>query len=215
MSRKPSKPAKGAAKKPAKPPKQFAPPADPKRKRGRPTDFKPEYCEQVEKLCKLGATDVEIADFFGKAQSTIDLWKLRHREFSESIKKGKIPADAEIAHSLHARATGFEWDEQQAIKVKEVIYGDNGKRLKEIERVEIVNVHRVTPPDTGAAIFWLCNRRKEQWRQRQEITGANGKPLGGDVNLDEVRDAINSKFDRIAATLAARGIPRQPDGSGA
>ena len=30
---------------------------------GRPSKFKPEFIEQAEKLCKLGATDLEMADF--------------------------------------------------------------------------------------------------------------------------------------------------------
>jgi hypothetical protein len=32
-------------------------------KRGRPSTFKPEYVEQAKKLCLLGATDEDIADF--------------------------------------------------------------------------------------------------------------------------------------------------------
>lgn len=31
---------------------------------GRPTKYKPEYVEQSAKLCALGATDMELADFF-------------------------------------------------------------------------------------------------------------------------------------------------------
>ena len=166
-----------------------------KRGRGRPSDFKPEYCRQAEKLCKLGATDVEIADFFGKAQSTIDLWKLKHPEFSESLKRGKMLADANVANRLYQRATGYR---HRAVKIMQF--------EGEVFREEYTEHYA---PDTAAAIFWLCNRQKDKWRQRQEITGANGKPLAGDVNLDEVRDAINSKFDRIAATLAAAGVPQQ------
>lgn len=185
-----------------------------RRGRGRPSDFRPEYCDQVEKLCKLGATDVEIADFFGKAPSTIAKWKIDHPEFSESVKRGKLPADFEVADAFHRRARGFEWDEQQPIKVKEVFYDDKGKKIKEVERVEIVTVHKVVPPDTTAGIFWLINRRGKapdgNWRQRQEVTGKDGAPLGGDMNLDEVRETLNSKFDRIAAQLAAAQVPRQP-----
>ena len=33
------------------------------------------------------------------------------------------------------------------------------------------------PPDTTACIFWLKNRRKDEWRDRQEHTGADGTPL--------------------------------------
>ena len=32
-------------------------------------------------------------------------------------------------------------------------------------------------PDTSAAIFWLKNRKPEEWRDKQEITGANGGPI--------------------------------------
>ena len=56
---------------------------------GRPTDYRAEYAEQAEKLCLLGATDIQLADFFDVAESTIHLWKHTHPEFSESIKDGK------------------------------------------------------------------------------------------------------------------------------
>jgi hypothetical protein len=148
-------------------------------KRGRPTDFKPEYAEQVERLCKLkiGATDEDIAEFFDKAVSTISLWKRKHPEFSEALARGKTLADMAVADSLFRRANGFEWDEDQAIKVKEVIYGENGKRLKETERVEIVRVHRVVPADTNACMAWLSNRQKWRHKVDHEHTGKGGGPI--------------------------------------
>lgn len=33
---------------------------------GRPSDYLPEYVDQAAKLCRLGATDAKIADFFEK-----------------------------------------------------------------------------------------------------------------------------------------------------
>jgi hypothetical protein len=35
------------------------------------------------------------------------------------------------------------------------------------------------PPDTAAGIFWLTNRQKHLWKQRQsnELTGVDGQPL--------------------------------------
>ncbi len=50
--------------------------------RGRPTKYKAEYAEQAAKLCKLGATDAQLADFFEVSVSTVNLWKVEHREFS-------------------------------------------------------------------------------------------------------------------------------------
>jgi hypothetical protein len=48
---------------------------------GRPSEFKPEYIHQTIKLSRLGATEEEIAAFFGKSTTTIDNWKKQHPTF--------------------------------------------------------------------------------------------------------------------------------------
>lgn len=55
----------------------------------RPTKYQEAYAEQARKLCLLGYTDAELADFFEVSESTINKWKLDYPEFSESIKKGR------------------------------------------------------------------------------------------------------------------------------
>lgn len=129
-------------------------------KDGRPTKFKEEYCIQVEKLCKLGATDKEIADFFEVDVSTIAEWKLEYSNFSDSIKAGKDLADANVAERLYQRALGFEHPSEE-IKVVSM-----GKEGSVIERVPIIKIY---PPDPTAAIFWLKNRQPGKWRDKQEI----------------------------------------------
>lgn len=121
---------------------------------GRPTLFKPEYAEQAEKLCKLGATDGELADFFGVAESTINLWKLEHPKFSESIKSGKVKADSDVVESLYKRAMGYEHPEVHVSNYQ--------------GEVTLTPLTKRYPPDPTAAIFWLKNRRPEQWRDKTE-----------------------------------------------
>lgn len=135
---------------------------------GRPTKYKREYDEQAYKLCLLNATDKQIADFFGVAEQTINEWKHKHKKFSESIRAGKIKADMEISKSLFERASGAKYKQQRAFKVKEVIYGDNGKRVAERERLETIDVDMQDPPDTKAIEFWLKNRQPGLWRDRQK-----------------------------------------------
>ena len=53
---------------------------------GRPTRYKQEYAEQALKLCRLGAKDSELADFFQVSEQTINAWKKAHPEFLESLK---------------------------------------------------------------------------------------------------------------------------------
>ena len=79
----------------------------------------------------------------------------RIREFSESIKKGKEIADAEIASSLFHRAKGYSHPEDK-------IFNNQGVEL-------VVPTIKHYPPDTTAAIFWLKNRQKDNWRDKQEV----------------------------------------------
>lgn len=129
-------------------------------KGGRPTKYKEEYTDQAYKLCLLGATDKEMADFFEVSESTLNLWKLNEPKFSESLKKGKIQADANVGSRLYERALGFEHDSEE-IKVVSM-----GKQGSVVERVPI---RKIYPPDTVAAIFWLKNRQSDKWRDKQEI----------------------------------------------
>ncbi|MGY8635822.1 hypothetical protein RAD15_25460 [Bradyrhizobium sp. 14AA] len=100
-------------------------------RRGRPSDYHIEYAEQAAKLCRLGATDEEIADFF-KDVRTINRWKIDHPDFCQALKDGKLVSDMDVADRLHQRALGFEYEEAQAHKLKTVEYKD-GKRVKETD----------------------------------------------------------------------------------
>jgi DNA-binding XRE family transcriptional regulator len=121
----------------------------------RPTKYKPEYPEQAAKLCKLGATDAQLADFFGVSVSTINLWKVEHDEFSESIKVPKAQADDRVEQSLFRRAMGYEHDEVDIRVVDHAIVQTPTRKYY--------------PPDTTAAIFWLKNRRGQDWRDVKEV----------------------------------------------
>lgn len=155
---------------------------------GRPTEYKEEYNEQVVKLCRLGATDKEIADFFDVTEQTINNWKSAHPLFFESIKKGKVLADAEIANSLYHRAKGYSHDAVKIFPSGGEVKDENGNIVKGPLLVPYVEHY---PPDTVAAIFWLKNRRGkikqeegQRWADKQEITGEGGGPLGPTVVIN-------------------------------
>lgn len=52
---------------------------------GRPTDYKPEYCEQVIKLGMKGKSLEQIAGELGVRYSTLVRWREKHPEFSDAI----------------------------------------------------------------------------------------------------------------------------------
>lgn len=139
---------------------------------GRPSKFKAEFVAQAEKLCKLGATDIEMADFFGVDVRTLYRWKTESAEFCQALKTGKDEADDRVERSLFARANGYEHDEVDIRVVDHAIVQ--------------TPIRKYYPPDTVAAIFWLKNRRPAQWREMKalEVTGADGGPIQSKVTVD-------------------------------
>ncbi len=146
--------------------------------KGQSSTYRPEYAEQARKLCLLGATDKELADFFEVTEQTINNWKKEQIEFFESIKKGKQLADADVAERLFNRACGYVAPDVD-IKVID----------SQIVKTEIEKHY---PPDTTAAIFWLKNRQRDKWRDKQdhEITGKDGGPIEAlALTKDEYKNA--------------------------
>jgi hypothetical protein len=143
-------------------------PSAEKRKTGRPSSFKPEYVEQARKLCELGATDREVAEFFGVTEQTLNNWKTAHPVFFESLKLGKEAADNRVEQSLYRRALGYSHDSVHISNYQ-----------GEVTQTPIVEHY---PPDTTAAIFWLKNRRRESWRDKIDH-GHEGIPAAGPATI--------------------------------
>jgi hypothetical protein len=123
---------------------------------GRPTKYEPKHVELGFWMAQAGLTNKQIAHEMGVTVRTLDNWKKTHPEFLRSLKHGKATPDEDVEAALLRRAKGFTYQE-----------GDRS---------------RVALPDTTACIFWLKNRRPEQWRDKQEI--AFTKPVEIVVKYD-------------------------------
>lgn len=158
---------------------------------GRPTDYKAEYAIDAAKLCSLGATDQELADFFEVDVRTIYRWKHTHDAFCQALIDGKTAADDRVERSLYQRAVGYEQEEVKIFMpsgADEPVYAPFRAKI---------------PADVGAAKLWLTNRRGEAWREvsRQEHTGKDGGPIQTeDLTPNEIAR-------RIAFTLASAARP--------
>lgn len=136
----------------------------------RPTKFKPEFVAQAEKLCRLGATDIEVADFLEVDVRTLYRWKGEHEEFCQALKAGKDVSDERVERSLFSRATGYEHDE---VDIRVVGGG-----------IVETPIRKFYPPDTTAAIFWLKNRKPDQWRDKTESA------ITADVTFSKIQRTI-------------------------
>jgi hypothetical protein len=119
-----------------------------------PNKFKKSFCDQAAVLTKLGATDAELADFFKVSLRTLHRWKALHADFANALRLGKHEADERVTRSLFQRAVGYTAPETH-------IAVHQGKAIA----TELIKHY---PPDTTACIFWLKNRRPEEWREKFE-----------------------------------------------
>lgn len=146
-----------------------------------------------------GLTDEQIAHNMGVAYSTLRLWKDKHSAISAALKKSKEVVDTEVENALYKKALGYNAEIKKTFKIKCVDYDpDTGKRIREYEELQIGIDEVHVPADTTAQIYWLKNRKPEQWRDRQDVE-VNAQTLELVTNvLSEVKkqaDLINKAGD--------------------
>ena len=132
----------------------------------------PEGLLKIEGWARDGLTDEQIAHNIGITAATLYNWKRDHVEIFESLKKGKEVVDRQVENALLKRALGYSYIET----TKE--NDDCG------ELVITKTVEKEVVPDTTAQIFWLKNRKREVWTDKQSIEIS--KPI--DESIKEMED---------------------------
>lgn len=122
---------------------------------GQPTKYRASYVKIAAAMCKLGATDQNLASEFKVDVSTISNWKVKHKPFFEALKTNKPAYDDQVERSLAHRATGYPYEEVKTVSVDGIT----------IEKT-ITTKHM--PSDPRAALAWLYNRRGEKWHPKPE-----------------------------------------------
>ena len=147
--------------------------------------LEPDGLLKLEGYARDGLTDEQIAKNMGIVTKTLYEWKNKYSAISEALKRGKEVIDIEVENALLNKAMGFKVMVKKSYKVKDVEY-DNGRKVKESERIEMVDEEQYIPPDTTAQIFWLKNRKPAEWRDKQNIehTGKDGETLKVELTGD-------------------------------
>ena len=132
-----------------------------------------EWTKDPDKLMLLkgwamrGLSDQQIAKNIGISRSTLNEWKKKYSDISDSLKKGKEVADIEVENALFNRAIGMTIKKKKSIKCKVVTYDKNGKKRKEEEVLKDAYEDVIFPPDTAAIIFYLTNKMPDDWKQKR------------------------------------------------
>jgi hypothetical protein len=125
-----------------------------------------------------GATETEVAHFFGVQRRTIRNWT-RHLEFFLALRT-ETEAGEEAERSLYERATGYEYVRERFYVKEKRVYNRRTKRFaRRVIRAIVIRQNVHVPPDVRAAIRWLTTRRPQEWQR-------NAKPGNASVNIVHV-----------------------------
>lgn len=148
---------------------------------GRDSLYDPAMNDVARKLALLGLTDEEMASFFGVSAKTLYNWQAEYPAFFQSVQDGKTIADANVADSLYKRATG-EHVEIEKIHVN-----------KQTGEATTLKIKQYIPGEAGAAMNWLKNRRKQDWRDK--VDHEHSGQVGISVITRKIVDAGTGNTD--------------------
>lgn len=126
---------------------------------------------KIQGWARDGLIEKQIAHNMGVSATTIREWKKRFPEIAEALRKGKEVVDREVENALYKSAMGFMQKVKKPVKIREVEYDPkSGKKIKESEKWVQVEEEIYVPPQVTAQIFWLKNRKPDQWREKNDLT---------------------------------------------
>jgi hypothetical protein len=151
--------------------------------------FLPTALDSVRMIAKRGLTDKEICESFGIPEALFAKWVRAYPSFRLALEEGRTEADTKVLKALHKAAVGYK------LKTTHInITERNGRKIKKERTVETE-----VPGSVDAQKFWLTNRQKEFWKNRQS-TESNVKAA---VIIAERKELIEGIFNELIATPEA------------
>lgn len=139
----------------------------------------------IEGWARDGLTDEQVAHNMGISRKTLYVWVEKFGDICNALKKGKDVADREVESALYKRAVGYRTKKQ----VKELRLNRETRRQ---ELTVVKETEEEIAPDVTAAIFWLKNRKPEDWRDKR------------DVMIDGIEES-QQKVDEVLQQLRSAG----------
>ncbi len=143
---------------------------------------------QLEGWARNGLTDEQIAQNMGIGTRTLYEWKQKYPQISQSLKINKEIVDIQVENALLKRALGYSFTET----TKERKLNDATGKYEMVTTKEVV---KEVTPDTTAQIFWLKNRKPEEWRDKRTVENEGNLT----VNSEDFVNALDGKAAEVWA----------------
>lgn len=137
---------------------------------------------KVQGWARDGLSNEQIAHNMGITFQTLYKWQDKYSELREALKKGKEVVDREVENALLKRAMGYEYDEVTQEPVTDKDTGITEMRVTK-------RVTKQIAPDVTAQIFWLKNRKPDEFRDKRDVE------LSGHVDLGSIIEKARGRVD--------------------
>lgn len=114
---------------------------------------KQENLIRIQGWARDGLTMEQIASNIGISKPTLYKWEKKNINIFNALKIGKDTADRQVENALFKSAVGYEYKEEQVT--------NDGR---------VVETKKYAKPNTTAQIFWLKNRKVNEWRDKRDLS---------------------------------------------
>lgn len=137
---------------------------------------------KVQGWARDGLSNEQIAHNMGINKDTLYTWQRRFPDFSDALKKSKEVVDREVENALLKRAMGYETVEEIEEPVEDKETGETQMRVTK-------RVKKQVAPDVTAQIFWLKNRKPDEFRDKRDVE------LSGSVDFGSLIQKARGRAD--------------------
>jgi transcriptional regulator with XRE-family HTH domain len=167
-------------------------------------------------MARSGLRNEDIARELGISRRTLQTWRNDYESVNRALIEGKSHVDNLVEEGLLGRALGMEYEEvrlKQVFPVDQLGTEDEPSQESNVPLIERTITKKKLAPDVTACIFWLKNRRPEQWRDVQEHKFSGKIKDARERQKKTLRPALRDpKALRLANDLA-RAVQKTRDAS--
>ena len=126
----------------------------------------PEGLLLIEGWARDGLTKEQIAKNIACSRDTLNEWEKKFSDISDALKRGRQVADRTVENALFRSAVGYDTEEP----TEEPQFN---MKTGKTELVVTKRVKKHVPGNVTAQIFWLKNRKPNDWRDKHDIEVEN------------------------------------------
>ena len=125
----------------------------------------------VEEYAKGGLNDKQIAENLGISKTTYFDYIKKYPDFSNALKRGRVPANRNVENAMYKNACGYTatelHEEYEFIDIFDKNKKPTGKTKRILRRRKVVT--KDFRPDNTSGIFWLTNKMPDIWKHINKI----------------------------------------------